>query len=255
MTPGQQPVRVDEGTRCHDCACVFERIGAHWSRSDCVWPTIPDRVWAICRGLVLGDGTVKVGGTTPSLEAYSTRRPFINWLDRTLAWLSTGPFEHRSAQRSFEQASSADHDVTVGSYATIWGVRTRVHTAFDALAAWYATSEQRRQLAPPRELELGPWTCAVWYAGDGSLHYDARYPDSAPYVTIGVDAILEHRSPRTVTQWFDGTPVTPTVDVSDGVIRFDVASTRTLLEWLPVCPGYEYKWELESYEAYQSARP
>jgi len=252
---GQSPVVTDAGVTCHACERTFDRIGAHWVQTDCAWPAISDRVWSLCRGLVLGDGTVRVDGSTPSLAVYVSRLPFIDWLDDELDWLSTGTFEHRSAEAGARQARSAGHDATVADYAAIWGLRTRVHRRFDGLAEWYRRVDGRRRTVPPGRLTLGPLDVAVWYACDGSLHYDRRYPDSDPYATIGAQVYLEHHDPRTVRGWFADAPVTPVVDDGDGVVRFPVAETRALLEWAPVCPGYEHKWVVDDYDSYRRARP
>lgn len=248
-----EPVLTDDGVECHSCGSVFSRVGYHWSNGLCEYPKLEDETWSTIVGLMLGDGTLRTHTSHPFVQTYMVNRPFLEWLDDYLGWLSTGVSLYRTAERSAEISRDngfvgADAD----RYHDVYVVQTRTHPRFHEFEAWYENGDRdRKQL--PDGIDLDPTMASIWYACDGSLSWDRRYPGARPYATIGISSAVSN-SDRAVDMfersYFPHSPV-----VDENAVRFTVDETADLLDWMgDAPPGFEYKWEQESLDRYEELK-
>lgn len=244
----REPETNDGRVVCHECDAEYDRIGYHWANGQCDYPDIPDTKASLITGLMLGDGTLRTHTNEPFVQVYSINKPFLDWIDRQLDWLTTGVSLYRSAERSAELSRSNGHDVDVADYHDVYVVQTRTMPQFRKYESWY--DEDGKGI--PSYLVLMPMTARVWYACDGALNWDRRYPNARPYATISVSGQVEES--ETVVRLFressfDGEPV------FDGGVRFSVDDTEAFLDWIGDPPdGVGYKWNTESIDDYQGSK-
>lgn len=243
-----QPEIIDGRVVCHECDDDFARIGYHWSNGRCDWPEIPDRQESLITGMMLGDGTLRRQTDNPFIQTYMICRPFLEWIDDELGWLSTGVSLYRDAESSAEISQSNGHESDPSRYHDVYSLRTRSMKQFRRYESWYSNGTKK---TIPGYLILTPVTAAIWYCCDGSLNWDRRYPGARPHVTIGV----KDENMDRVLDMFEESSFgrTPTQDRSG--IRFSVDATEEFLDWISPPPkGFEYKYELDSLDRYESLK-
>lgn len=246
-----QPVENDNETvTCHGCGSEYQRIGYHWSNGSCDHPVLTDRAEQLVEGMMLGDGTLRTHTTYPFVQIYMINKLFLEWLDNELGWLTTGVSLYRTAERSAELSRDNGYPgADVRDYHDVYSLQTRTMPAFRRYEDWYQGDGKRF----PDDLVLTPTTTTIWYACDGSLNWDRRYPGSRPHATISVQSEMDNID--NVVRMFRKSSFEhdPTVDTS--TIRFTVDETEDLIEWLDDAPpGFEYKWSLDSPSTYQDLK-
>lgn len=247
----EEPVVEDDGrVTCHECEEPFERPGYHWSNGSCDYPAIPEDKDFLVRGLMLGDGTLRTHTSSPFVQTYMINKPFLEWVDNELAWLSTGVSLYRTGERSAEISRNNGHpDADDADYHDVYVMQTRTMSQFEEYVSWYAGSD-RKQFT---NVELTPAVAKVWYACDGSLNWDRRYPDSRPHVTIGVKD--EYGAMDTVQDMFYDSTFMHQPSVGTNSIRFGVEESAELLDWMGAAPpGFEYKWATDSIASYENQK-
>lgn len=247
------PRELSDGkVRCHKCKKDFSRIGYHWTNGSCDFPDIPGELMEYLVGAMMGDATLRTRTKHPSIQLYMANKGFLEWLDDKLGWLSTGVSLYRTAESSADISRNNGHpDADPTDYSDIYALRTRTMKAFERFESWYAGGTKTF----PPELVLTPGSLGVWYACDGSLNYDRRYPNSRPYLTIGVGANLDNGNVATIRSMFteSDAPIPPTID-SDSV-RFTVNDSKDVLQWMEgPFPGIEYKWETDGLMRYDRSK-
>lgn len=250
MTRIDEPVVEDDGTvTCHDCGDTYERPGYHWSNGQCSYPAIPDDKASLVLGLMLGDGTLRTHTSSPFVQTYMINDQFLEWMDEQLAWLSTGVSLYRTAERSVELSRNNGHpDAAVADYHDVYVMQTRTMPDFHRYESWYENSDRKRF---EDGLVLSPIEAKVWYACDGSLNWDRRYPNSRPHATIGVRSEMDDIG--TVLRMFEESTFDHVPRVDENTIRFSVDETEDFLSWMGAAPpGFEYKWSTESIDQYES---
>lgn len=246
-----QPYETDDGTVvCHNCENEYERIGYHWSNGGCAYPDIPDDKESLITGLMLGDGTLRTHTSEPFVQTYMINEPFLEWIDTELDWLSTGVSLYRTAERSAELSRGNGHpNADAEDYHDVYVVQTRTMPQFRKYESWYGDDGKRF----PSYLVLTPRTMAIWYACDGSLNWDRRYPGSRPHATVGVSNEMDNID-NVLRMFSESTfPHEPRIDTN--TIRFCVEETEDLLDWMGEPPaGFEYKWCLDSLDRYEELK-
>jgi len=248
MMIDEPTVEPDDDVTCHQCDSTYQRIGYHWSNGRCDYPEIPDDKSSLVLGLMLGDGTLRTHTSDPFVQTYMINEPFLEWMDEQLAWLSTGVSKYRTAQRSAELSQNNGHpDASVEDYHDVYVMQTRTMPQFQAYESWYANSDRKRF---PDNIVLSPIEAKVWFACDGSLNWDRRYPNSRPHATIGVRSEMDDIGK--VLDMFEQSTFGQAPRVDENTIRFSVDETEDFLEWMgDAPPGFDYKWSMESLDQYE----
>lgn len=249
MLVSNEPTLTDDGTViCHSCDTEYERPGYHWSNGSCSYPQLPYLKSAIVYGLMLGDGTLRTHTSCPFVQTYMINERFLQWVDEELAWLSTGVSLYRTADKSAEVSRNNGHPgADAENYHDVYVMQTRTMPEFRRYLSWYDDSETKRF---PQDATLDPTSAKVWYACDGSLNWDRRYPNSRPHATIGVKNEMDDIS--TVLDMFDNSTFHHIPRVDRNTIRFSVDETEDFLDWMgDAPPGFQYKWTLSSLDDYE----
>jgi len=176
---------------------------------------------------------------------------FLEWLDNELAWLTTGVSLYRTADRGAELSrNNGDPSADASDYHDVYVMQTRTMPQFSEYESWYDGGNGKRFAD---DLTLTPIDMKVWFACDGSLNWDRRYPNASPYATLGASAELE--SPAAVCSMFERSTFPHEPRIDSNMIRFSVDETVDLLEWMgDAPPGFEYKWALDSLEQYEDLK-
>jgi hypothetical protein len=245
-----EPKLTDEqNVICHDCGNEYQRIGYHWSNNDCTSPTIPDIKQQLLDGLMLGDATLRTHTDTPFIQTYMINEPFLEWINTQLGWITTGVSLYRTAERSAELSRNNGKPADAVDYHDVYVMKTRTLNQFDAYESWYTTDGKRF----PNDIVLTPTIAKIWYACDGSLNWDRRYPSSRPHITIGASNEMDNAG--NLVRMFEESTFSHVPTIDDRSIRFTVDATEDLIEWMgDAPPGFEYKWCLDSLDAYESAK-
>jgi len=249
MSDIDEPIVEGEGcVTCHSCNRTYERIGYHWSNGSCEYPAIPDRKASIVMGLMLGDGTLRTQTSNPFVQTYMVNKQFLEWVDNELAWLSTGVSLYRTAEDSARISRNNGHsDAEASNYNDVYVMQTRTMPQFSRYESWYDSGTYKRF---EKNLVLDSLEAKIWYACDGSMNWDRRYPGSHPHATIGVKSEMDDIG--NVKRMFSDSSlgVSPTADTN--TVRFTVSQTQSLLDWMGLSPpGFEYKWETTSLDRYE----
>lgn len=207
----------------------------------------------------MGDATVRTQTTYPFLQIYMTNEPFMQWLDDELEWLSTGVSLYRTAERSaaLSRNNGNNPDAEASNYHDVYVMQTRTMPAFRLYENWYAEDPEtgeREGKTFPNYLVLTPEIARIWYACDGSLVFDRRYPNSRPHINISVGSEMENI--ENVYRMFEESTFSAAPKVDDHTIRFTADETEEFLEWMgDAPPGFQYKWtdDLEVYEEQRDA--
>jgi len=251
MTTDEPVVESDGHVTCHECESTYERPGYHWSNGSCQYPEMPDDKSSLVLGLMLGDGTLRTHTSDPFVQTYMINEEFLEWIDGELEWLSTGVSLYRTAERSASLSRDNGHpDAVEENYHDVYVMQTRTMPQFQRYESWYANSERKRF---PDGLVLSPIEAKVWYACDGSLNWDRRYPNSRPHATIGVRSEMDDIG-KVLSMFSESTfGTTPRVD--ENTIRFSVDETEDFLDWMGESPpGFEYKWTMSSLDDYEEQK-
>lgn len=251
-TSTDEPILESDGrVTCHQCGTTYERPGYHWSNGSCDYPSIPDVKSSQVLGMMLGDGTLRTHTSSPFVQSYMINKPFLEWLDDQLAWLSTGVSLYRTAEHSAQLSRDNGYpDADEANYHDVFVMQTRTMPQFERYVSWYENSDRKQY---PAELTLTPIDANIWYVCDGSLNWDRRYPNARPYATVGVST--ETQTSETVLGMFDRSTFDHIPQVDENTVRFSVDETEDFLDWIGVAPdGFEYKWETDSLSDYEAMK-
>lgn len=250
MNFDEEPVVENGQVICHECNNGYDRVGYHWSNGRCDFPTMPGSKKELCTGLMLGDGTLRTHTSNPFIQTYMINRPFLEWLDEELAWLSTGVSMYRDAEHSAKLSRDNGHpDADAENYHDVYVMQTRTMPFFSMYEDWYDDGSK----SFPDHIVLTPTTAKIWYACDGSLNWDRRYPNSRPHATIGVQSEMENID--NVLRMFNESTFAHEPTVDESTIRFTVDQTEDFLDWMGDAPGgFEYKWETKDLDRYEELK-
>lgn len=220
--------------KCPVCSDEFERLSKHWALGSCGYPAISDRKKEIFKGLLMGDGCIADGGTTPNFVVAMANQEFINWLSDEMGWLLYPPFQSQTAKQSAQNSpphSSGDPK----NFSAIYRTNAPSHPWFSTLRDWYDSGQKRF----PDDLTLTPLMAKMWYVSDGGLRKPSGENKSC---SAFITSRNEMDRPKFLESLFESSPVSPTY--RDDSLRFTVSDTKRFLEWIgePV-PGFERKWE------------
>lgn len=222
---------------CPNCEKDRDRLGQHWAMS-CEYPNIPDYMKSLFVGLLMGDGHVpNVSYGNPQMRIRMVNKPFLNWLDCKLEYMSNGVRFIQSAEDSAEYMKDRGFRPNADSenYSDVWELNTRTHPYFNEMRdTWYNPSK----VFPLDDITLNSTVVKMWYVTDGYIcdrsnhnKYSAFRLDSQSEIAIEISEKLSNKGFKC------------TVRDSGNVIAVSPDSTDQFLNWLGEAPdGFEYKW-------------
>lgn len=230
---------------CPDCGDSFEKIGLHWSRGSCNYPTPDGGVDDILTGLYMGDGSLAAHDSkNPYMRWNNTNKRFLEYVDSRLRWLSTGVRLRKSAEESAQQRLDRDQEgwtVDPENFNPIYATRTRRLPYFRKFKRWTETSQKRY----PDDLDLTPTVAKYWYASDGTVNWMRTHS-----ARIAFTCRNEQDRERFMLSLFDRAGFE--AKRSKHMYYLSVRESEDFLDWMgSSVPGFEYKWEIGSRKHYE----
>lgn len=230
---------------CPDCGDSFEKVGLHWSRGSCNYPTPDDRVDDILTGLYMGDGSLAAHDSkNPYMRWNNTNKKFLEYVDSRLKWLSTGVRLKKSAEESAQQRLDRNQEgwtVNPENFNPVYATRTRRLPYFRKFKRWTEASQKRY----PDDVELTPTVAKYWYASDGTVNWMRTHS-----ARIAFACRNEQDREQFMLNLFDKSGFE--VKRNNHMYYLSVRESEAFLDWMgsPV-PGFEYKWEIDSRKRYE----
>lgn len=214
---------ISKGDTCPTCGDQYTRIGSHWNRSNCPYPSL-DSFREIINGMVMGDGTVnQPSGNNPSIYLTTIQQEFAEHLMDVFGILGA----------SIDEVETENNEHKYGNK-TQYVFKTRRHPELEEWAEWYSSGQKRF----PEDLDMTPTTLAYWYAGDGHLKQNnyGKTDHHAIIYTINES----DRKEWIVDKIEEDIGLSPRV-IGKG-IAFSVEESKEFFEITDPLPGFEYKW-------------
>lgn len=231
---------------CPDCGGEYQRVGVHWAKGACERPDLTESQQELAKGLLMGDGTIDDEPNNCRLTVANTNLEFLNWVDDQFGVLSNGVRLHKTGEQASADALqygfSFEDDER--KYCTLFTLRFRAHPFFTKMRDQWYTDEGKRF---PQSLRLTPESTRMWYVGDGSVHWTHQM-----YSSIVIKCENESDRPEFLKSLMEDAGFTPTY--SQG-LRIPTSETEEFLGWIGgPPPGFEYKYEIDSYDRYRKLR-
>lgn len=237
-------VKGEEVYTCEDCGKGFVEIAKHWSQSDCSYPELTSREENILKGIAISDGWVAHSDHDRSiLHIESVTKPFLEWVNTEISIIHTDVKLRRTAEESYDNAveSGVLDNQDVDNYRNIYRLNTLAHP----------------QIHDMRDLSVGDIEHSklqfkMFYVCDGGVHWNDDFSFLQFTASKSVDeikhviSVLDDLGFRSSWNRLDG----------DGkVIYIHKESVDRFLEWIgePI-EGFEYKWETDDREVYESMK-
>lgn len=212
---------------CPNCNDEWERVALHWRRGACDYPEIEDRKMELLRGLLMSDGYMQRDGISQNFCVEMTNKPFLDWFDNQLGWLSNGVTLRRTADEAAESLGRENN----GTYSDSHYLSTKRHPELEPLAKWYDTGEK---VWPD---SVTPFELKMLYVGDGSL----RQQRSGERYWTQISASNEMNRIENTRRLFAPYGIEPKFD--QHIIRFDADNTEIFFDVIgESVPGFDYKW-------------
>jgi len=231
---------------CPSCGETFQQIGLHWAQSSqCSYPELTERQREYAKGLLMGDAWIDRGidGRNATLRVSNTNTQFLEWLNDIFGPLSCGVRLKETGEKAARNAEHTGFDTSDGDweFQDVYNLVLRANPKFSEMRSRWYTDDG---IQYPRDLQLTQPAALMWYCSDGWVQWTR---EKYAYASIGTHNEAENAD--FLVSLFEDHSVQPTF--SGKVLRFG-SQTRAFLEWLdgPV-PGFEYKWETESYSRYK----
>jgi hypothetical protein len=229
---------------CEQCDSRFERVGSHWARSQCNHSEIADYKIKILRGFLLGDGYLSRQCGNPNFEIRMINREFLEWVDKQLGWISTGVSMVKTAKESAENTRKfSDVQGDVGKHQDVYSLTTRSHPSFSDFEQWY---DGGRSMIPD-DIEVSTTALKVWFVSDGNVNF------GNPQARIRFTSQTEANNGENISHILKSHGF----DVLNTGPDFYIPAHQTdeFLNYIgSALPGFEYKWETESFEKYQQKK-
>jgi hypothetical protein len=231
-------------SKCHQCG-EKKRLGIHWVQSSCDYPeyTPKQREWI--QGMMMGDGYLrnKAKARNPYFVVAMMNKRFLQWVEDCFGVRTNGlSLKSTSDQVSERAEKSGFGNGEEGVYHDIYQVRFRSHPIFLEFIDWYDEGKKRL----PSCLELTPEKVKMWYVCDGGIK-QCDYPTIEIYSKNELDRISIWVE-KFQSLGFDAVAAPEGIKILHG-------DSEEFLDWLgSPPPGFEYKWELDDRERYDSLK-
>lgn len=244
-TESSRPRVLSDGrVECHECGKAYKRIVQHWSMSStCNHALITEYQMSLLLGMMLGDGSIKSSDVqNPCVRMRMINKPFLDWLDGELGWLSTGVRLDKTAEQSAEHCRNSGFrpNARAENYHDLYYLQTRSHPDLAIFEEWYDSGS----IVFPTDIVPDRIAMRMWYVSDGSLCWQKT---QRPHVKI--TSQNEQNRPEAIVSYFEQHGFS--VSQSGSNFYLSVDQTPQFLDWLGTPPpGFEYKWCLDSYDEY-----
>jgi len=229
---------------CDSCGEEKKYMYQHWKNGSCSANNIQNPDAYI--GMLMGDGSCIYKSGNPVFTVSSVRKEFIDFLvDNFDMFTSTYSYHPSERGRSNGFANSDNSN-------RLYVATTRAHPFFDKLGDWFYSSGKKRF---PEDIKISPDVLRYWYVGDGMLKWHKR---KIAYPT------LTTRSESDRLDWIESIIVDATGARSshsydarnnNGSSKISITDQESFFDYVgDPLPGFEYKWERESYEKYDELR-
>lgn len=214
---------------CPTCGKAFNQISHHYAEKPNHRPVLEDSVIDVLTGILMGDGSMVNNANHPQMKIDITEPRYLSWLKREYPYLFT------SIQKTEREDPHAD----------VYSVKTIPHPRLHEFSSWYRSGEKQF----PANLSLTPKMVKHWYCCDGGLNWPGNSDAGASACLYSVN-----EDGQDIVELFEECGFSPN-DHSDHRVYFNREETPTLLGWMGVPPdGFEYKWEWQDKDAYQSRK-
>ena len=195
----------------------------------------------------MGDGCIEKRTSGSILTIGMINKKFLEWVDSEFGILSTGVRKRSTAKESALNASNSGFrpNAEEENYHNVYTLRTRSLSDIDKFHEWYSSG---KKIFP--EIKFNPLLVKMWYCCDGGLSISKNGRASLQITCKNESSRIEKLYKSFLDVGFD-----PTITNSRTRLAFSVDDTDQLLNWMgsPV-PGFEYKWENESYDQYKHSK-
>lgn len=230
----------DKMITCPVCDGEFISIGNHWTHNPDHRPRLTQRQKEITVGILMSDGCInRESKKKPRLQVYMTNEKYLEYLDNVFGILSTGVYDHITAEKLCKSNHSFSTDIENTS--DVYRCETRGHPQFEEFADWYSTGEK----VFPSNIDLTGRVLKHWYCGDGSLDQNKEN------ISIRISCCNENGNEEKLQEYFahkgfsvsnfnHGKRENGSVKMS---LQFTDEISREIFEYMgEPLPGFEYKW-------------
>jgi len=203
---------------CHDCGAQYAKISQHWSLGDCSRPEVSDYQADVLRGILLGDGNVRLQQKHPSYRCKMTNRRFLVWLDSVMGHLSAGVRQ--------------EHD-GFGNENPMYCWQSWSHPFLGRFNTWYSSGEK----VFPKDIELTPTVLTMWYIADG------HYKTGGSNRNFSIGCANEMNNKDKIASYFRRVDLPTPSNWNNHNIVWTKPASRELFKYMDEPPpGFSYKW-------------
>lgn len=221
---------------CPSCGkSDMSHIGMHISQTDCEWPELSGDSLDVIRGVLMGDGCIWETGNSAVFEVQTTNPTYLHYLKTRLPdWLTTNSGVRLTSVREGQR--------------DLYKLSSRSLPLFEEMREeWYPDGEK----VFPESVTLNETVLRHWYCTDGGLKWSnsnhGRYFDGVSLTAMNE---IERKDELRERIPYETGPMN-----SQGTIVISVNDSKKFLSDIgPFVPGFEYKWETESYEEYRAKK-
>jgi len=233
-----------------DSETEYSNIGNHW-RQSCGYPE-PNHLTDDFDGLLMGDGCLKQTHNpdkragNQSIEVVSINKKFVDFLYDEYYPYFNKPKVRRTAEESANSAINSEYlsGDTGNTFRTQYRIVSKAIPFFNRYDSWKSTGDKRW----PKDIEFNPTQIRYLYVADGGLSWNKKTKSSRAQITSSNEPDMIDR----LVDKFNNIGIYCR-SYEDRMI-FKARYTQEFLNFIgaePV-PGFEYKWEIDSLDRYES---
>ncbi len=242
---------TDDGTveeQCPNCGSWYQRIASHWGQSSCDHPPISEKKWEMCKGLMMGDGSLgNKNRKNCNIYIGNTNVTFLEYLQDEFGWLASTFCQRVTAQKVANQLNgrvigNRERNTQPEDCVDAYNLVTRSHPVFNHFEQWWMTGEK---VFP--QIEYTKPLLRMWWVSDGSFDWK-----SLNNCRIQFASRNEASRPENIIQSFKDIGFDCSLH-SDSLFSLPVSQTEDFFDYIghdPV-PGFEYKWAYEDKDRYE----
>jgi hypothetical protein len=242
---------TDDGTveeQCPTCGNWYQKIASHWAKSSCPHPPISQRKWQMCKGLMMGDGSLgNRDNKNCRIQITNTNITFLEYLQDEFGWLSSTLYKDQTAQKGANQLNrcgvgSEQRETEAEDCVDMYRLHLSSHPVFNQFEKWWNTGEKTFPHIKYTKSSLG-----MWWISDGNLNWN-----SSGNSTIRFVSAKEGSRPENIIESFKKVGFDCNL-YGDYTFALPVSQTEDFFDYIghdPV-PGFEYKWAWQDRDRYE----
>jgi len=241
---------ADDGTveeQCPSCGSWYKRISTHWVRSQCNHPPISKRKWEMCKGLMMGDGSLKHRDRNNCcIDISNGNVTFLEYLQDEFGWLSSTLYKDQTFQKLANQLNERGvngefRDTVPEDCVDSYKLNLRSYPVFNHFEQWWSSGEKTFP-----QIKYTKPLLRMWWISDGSFNWKSG--DS----TIWFTSRNEGSRPENIIESFKNVGFDCNL-YSDYIFALPISQTEDFFDYIghdPV-PGFEYKWAYQNRDRYE----